>query len=82
MVLVDIQDRRHAYIVLQAQPAQVRERLPALSGWLATLGIQAGIAVLERVPLTRSGKPDRARLRSQLGACHADKDSIIYLKDL
>ena len=82
VVLVDIQDRRHAYIVLQAQPAQVRERLPALSGWLAMLGIQAGIAVLERVPLTRSGKPDRARLRSQLDACHADKDSIIYLKDL
>lgn len=82
VILVDPQDRRRADIVLQAEPAQARGRQPALADLLATLGIEAGIAVLERVPLTRSGKPDRARLRNQLGARRADKDSIIYLKDL
>lgn len=42
----------------------------------------AGIAVLERIPLTPTGKPDRARLRKQLGASHAGKETIIHLKDL
>lgn len=82
VVLVDPKDRRRAHIVLQAAPAQARDRQSELADWLAALGIEAGIAVLERVPLTRSGKPDRARLRTQLGACRADKDSIIFLKDL
>lgn len=82
VVLVDEHDRRRADVIVQASIAVARERQSALRALLEPLGIAAGIAVLEQLPLTPTGKPDRARLRQQLGARHADTDTLIHLKDL
>jgi yersiniabactin salicyl-AMP ligase len=46
------------------------------------MGIVGRIAVLERIPLTPTGKPDRMRLRKQLGEQQADKELLTLLKDL
>ncbi|MNE55730.1 hypothetical protein D3C80_1505850 [compost metagenome] len=68
VVLVDEQDRRRAHVIVQGNTADAHERLAKLTGGLERLGISASIAVLERIPMTPTGKPDRARLRKQLGA--------------
>jgi len=82
IVLVDEHDRRRAQVVVQANPTMIADWQSVLTAMLEQQGIDAGIAVLERIPLTPTGKPDRARLRKQLGAQPADKDTITYLKDL
>lgn len=68
VVLVDEQDRRRAHVIVQGNTADAHERLAKLTGGLERLGISANIAVLERIPMTPTGKPDRVRLRKQLGA--------------
>ncbi|USS56835.1 hypothetical protein [Pseudomonas kermanshahensis] len=68
VMLVDEQDRRRAQVVVQANIADAQERLNELSGGLDRLGINASVTVLERIPLTPTGKPDRVRLRKLLAA--------------
>jgi len=68
VMLIDEQDRRRAQVVVQANIADAQERLNELSGGLDRLGINASVTVLERIPLTPTGKPDRARLRKLLAA--------------
>ncbi|WP_017902351.1 class I adenylate-forming enzyme family protein [Pseudomonas asplenii] len=82
VVLVDQRDNRRAHVVVQANTTPSPEWQPKLVAMLDSLDIAAGIAVLERIPLTPTGKPDRARLRRQLGASHTGKETIIHLKDL
>ena len=68
VMLIDEQDRRRAQVVVQANIADAQERLNELSGGLDRLGINASVTVLERIPLTPTGKPDRVRLRKLLAA--------------
>lgn len=68
--------------VVQANGILPLERQSALVALLEQLGVAAGIVVLDRIPLTPTGKPDRVRLRKLLGAQHAGKETIIHLKDL
>jgi len=68
VMLIDEQDRRRAQVVVQANIADAQERLNELSGGLDRLGINASVTVLERIPLTPTGKPDRVRLRKLLTA--------------
>ena len=82
VVLVDEHDRRRAQVVLQASPAIAEEKRPTLVMLLEQLGVAAGIATIERIPLTPTGKPDRMRLRRLLGTRHTGMESIIHLKDL
>lgn len=82
VVLVDEHDRRRGHVVVQANGILPLERQSALVALLEQLGAAAGIVVLDRIPLTPTGKPDRVRLRKLLGAQHAGKETIIHLKDL
>ncbi len=68
VVLVDPHDWRRAHVVVQADSATAHNLQPRLVELLEELGVVAGIVALERVPLTPTGKPDRARLREQLSA--------------
>ncbi|MDD0976706.1 class I adenylate-forming enzyme family protein [Pseudomonas fontis] len=82
VVLVDVEDRRRAHVVIQADAKRAHDAQAKLVQLLDTLGVRAGIAALERIPLTPTGKPDRATLRKQLAALHTVKDAFIILKDL
>lgn len=79
VVLIDEHDHRRAHVVLQTSIARVHEQHSALLKILEQLGIDAGIAVLKRIPLTPTGKPDRVRLRKLLNAQYADKETLIHL---
>ncbi|KAA6172972.1 AMP-binding protein [Pseudomonas marginalis] len=82
VVLVDEHDRHHACVVIQAEADLVPERKTALNEMLEQSGISADIVVLERIPLTPTGKPDLALIRKQLSAKNADKETLSLLKDL
>ncbi|WP_338523713.1 AMP-binding protein [Pseudomonas batumici] len=82
VILVDELDRRRAHVVVQTGIATARDWQSELAGLLENMGIVGRTAVLERIPLTPTGKPDRMRLRQQLGEQHADKESFTLLKDL
>lgn len=82
VVLVDEHERRRAHVVVQAGGIMPPERQSALTVLLEQLGVAAGIVVLDRIPLTPTGKPDRVRLRKLIGAQPAGKETIIHLKDL
>lgn len=82
VVLVDTQDCARAYVVVQADAATARDLLPRAVGLLEELGVRASIAALERIPLTPTGKPDRARLRELLSASHTAKEAFTLIKDL
>lgn len=82
VVLVDPHDRHRVDVVIQADAARAHGLQTRLCAMLDELGVRAGIAALEPIPLTPTGKPDRARLRKQLSARHTAKDAFTYLKDL
>jgi yersiniabactin salicyl-AMP ligase len=82
VVLVDEHDHRRAHVVLQTSIATAHEQHSALLNILKQLGIDAGIAVLKRIPLTPTGKPDRMHLRKLLNAQHKHTETLIHLQDL
>jgi yersiniabactin salicyl-AMP ligase len=82
VVLVDEHDHRRAHVVLQTSIATAHEKHSALLNIQNQLGIDAGIAVLKRIPLTPTGKPDRMHLRKLLNAQHKHTETLIHLQDL
>ncbi|MGR2739275.1 class I adenylate-forming enzyme family protein [Billgrantia sp. Q4P2] len=82
VVLVDLHDCSQAHVVVQADAATAHDLLPRLVGLLEKFGVRAGIVALEWIPLTPTGKPDRARLRELLSAPHTAKEAFTLLKDL
>lgn len=82
VVLVDPHDCRQAHVVVQADAATAHGLQPRLVGLLEELGVQAGIVALEWIPLTPTGKPDRARLRRLLSESRTVKEAFTLLKDL
>lgn len=82
VVMVDEHDRRRACVAVQASATAADQQQKALRGLLDRLGISATITVLDKMPLTTSGKPDRTRLRRQLGTQSTGNDRIPLLKSM
>lgn len=82
VVLVDPHDSRRAHVVVQADAATARILQPRLVGVLDELGVQTGIVALEWIPVTPTGKPDRARLRRLLSESHTVEEAFTLLKDM